>query len=147
MDWERLYEELEGATRAWSREELVVLLRDLIREYVIERGLPTGTPAQAATPDLTQLDFPGLVRWLKGNLQLPELELFSLDGERVIVDADGPRHLASRRPAAPSPQPIPTPAGPAAAAPRPAPQPPAEEKPAERSQPKLKPGFRGLEFD
>ena len=50
-DWEALYCELEGATRGHSRDELVALLRDLIREYVIERGLPTGSPAQATGPD------------------------------------------------------------------------------------------------
>ena len=45
MDWEKLHGELSQATGAWSREELVGLLRDLIREYVIERGLPTGGAA------------------------------------------------------------------------------------------------------
>ncbi|MEZ4463238.1 MAG: hypothetical protein R3F43_01640 [bacterium] len=52
-DWEALHGALGQATAEHSREELVLLLRDLIREYVIERGLPTGTPGQAATPDLT----------------------------------------------------------------------------------------------
>ncbi|MCA9527765.1 MAG: hypothetical protein KC549_15875, partial [Myxococcales bacterium] len=90
-DWEALHGALGQATTDWSREELVVLLRDLIREYVIERGLPTGTPGQAAAPDLTRFDFPGLIQWLKDHLSLPELALFQVDGRRVIVDADGPR--------------------------------------------------------
>ncbi len=145
MDWEKLHGELSQATGAWSREELVGLLRDLIREYVIERGLPTGTPAQAATPDLAQLDFPRLVTWLKRNLELPELDLFSVDGQRVIVDADGPRVLSAGRPATaprpPAAAPDETPPEPA-----PAPEPAADPKDA-RARRKLSKGFRGLEFD
>lgn len=92
-DWEALYGALETATEQHSRAELVALLRDLIRTYVIERGLPTGAPS-AATPDLTTLDFPRLVGWLKRNLSLPELARFEVDGDRVIVDADGPRVIS-----------------------------------------------------
>lgn len=99
-DWEALYRELETATRGHSREELVGLLRDLIREYVIERGLPTGAPAQATGPDLAGMDFPTLINHLKRTSNLPEWQLFSVDGRRVIVDLDGPREVrAAARPA------------------------------------------------
>lgn len=153
MDWEALYEELDRATGAWTRDELVVLLRDLIREYVVERGLPTGTPEQAATPDLAALDFPRLVTWLKRNLTLPELDLFSVDGQRVIVDADGPRALTAGRPAASPPAasassaaPAPAPSG-TAAMPAAQPDPEPESTSESRSRRKLSKGFRGLEFD
>ena len=92
-DWEALYKELDAATRAWSRDELVGLLRDLVREYVIERGLPTGTPAQATGPDLASMDFIALITHLKRTCNLPELNLFSVDGRRVIVDIEGPREI------------------------------------------------------
>ncbi len=150
MDWEALHEELDRATQAWTRDELVSLLRDLIREYVLERGLPTGTPEQAATPDLAQMDFARLVTWLKRNLELAELDLFSVEGQRVIVDADGPRVLSAGRSAAPAP----APAAPRATSDAPAPAAPAAEASSEesattesRSRRKLSKGFRGLEFD
>lgn len=163
-DWEQLHEVLGRATGAWSREELVGLLRDLIREYVIERGLPTGSPQQAATPDLSGFDFPQLIVWLKGNLDLPELGLFQVDGRRVIVDADGPRALVasattnpansgSPRQAAPGiPTPPATPPIRSAPATQPArPVPAVDEAPAKAAKPKtqksLSRGFRGLEFD
>lgn len=163
-DWEALYGQLERATKAWTRDELVGLLRDLIREYVIERGLPTGSAAQAATPDLATLDFPGLITWLKRASSVPELDLFQVDGRRVIVDADGPRELSLARATETRPRPAPRsarrPAPPPQRAPRadtlPArPQVPtrASEPPAdqgdESKQPQraLSKGFRGLEFD
>ncbi len=166
-DWDALYGELERATGAWTREELVALMRDLIREYVIERGLPTGTPAQATTPDLGAMDFPQLIGWLKRSLDLPELELFSVDGRRVLVEADGPRVLtanATRRPTGqwPATRGAPPPPAasaegdtapyPAASGPQPAPPLPSDEPDdggdgREPSARKLSRGFRGLEFD
>ncbi len=163
--WETLYAELDTATAEYDRAELVGLLRDLIREYVIERGLPTGAPT-ATTPDLSSLDFPRLITWLKRNLSLPELGLFDVDGDRVIVQADGPRVLGADRPAMPplprapqrdpSPAASTTPARPAAIAPRrdaqrpDAPRPSATrqaQQEAAKAAEKLSPGFRGLEFD
>lgn len=162
--WETLYTELSRATADYERAELVALLRDLIREYVIERGLPAGAPT-ATTPDLSSLDFPRLITWLQRNLSLPELGLFEVDGDRVIVQADGPRVLGGERPEPPAPAPIRPPASrpepssrPARAArtdaartdARPAPAQSATRKAqaeAEAAAEKLSPGFRGLEFD
>lgn len=159
--WETLYEELETATAEYERGELVGLLRDLIREYVIERGLPTGAPT-ATTPDLSSLDFPRLITWLKRNLAVPELGLFEVDGDRVIVQADGPRVLGATPTEMPPPPP-PTrreaerppatrPARPAALRPGTAEQRPQSatrraQAEAEKAAEKLSPGFRGLEFD
>lgn len=155
-DWEALYAQLDRATGAWERDELVGLLRDLIREYVIERGLPTGTPAQAATPDISSMDFPGLITWLKRASALPEMDLFQVDGRRVIVDADGPRELSLQRaaelrprPAAPAqrnPKPATTPARPAPPTRSQASNPP-EQRPESTGGRALGKGFRGLEFD
>ncbi len=153
-DWAALHTALEQATGSWGRDELVVLLRDLIREYVVERGLPTATPAQAASPDLAQMDFTDQIAWLKRQNVAPEWALFSLDGRRVIIDLDGPREvrLPDRRVGAPAPA---APA-PAAASPRPAPAVPPRPAPAAAPEPeaaddapprKLSKGFRGLEFD
>lgn len=158
-DWAALHTALEQATGSWSRDELVVLLRDLIREYVVERGLPTGTPAQAAGPDLASMDFPEQIAWLKRQNIAPEWGLFTLDGRRVIVDLEGPREvrLPDRRTgAAPAPAPRANPATPAAAAPTPRPAPAVPPRPEPDGAPepdpetprrKLSKGFRGLEFD
>lgn len=161
-DWEALHGQLEQATGAWSREELVGLLRDLIREYVIERGLPTGTAAQAASPDVSAMDFPGLITWLKRASSLPEMDLFQIDGRRVLVDADGPRELSldratELRPRAGSAQRPPAQRPAAQTAPRPASTPTRPQPAATPAEPEntrgaasnqtLKKGFRGLEFD
>ncbi|MGK0358007.1 MAG: hypothetical protein ACI9U2_000290 [Bradymonadia bacterium] len=156
-DWEALHGQLEQATGSWSRDELVGLLRDLIREYVIERGLPTGTAAQAASPDVSAMDFPGLITWLKRASSLPEMDLFQIDGRRVLVDADGPRELSLDRATELRPRSGPAPRPPAQAAPRPnttSARPQRAATPAEpegtrgaASNQTLKKGFRGLEFD
>ncbi len=173
QDWEALHGELERATGAWTRDELVALLRDLIREYVVERGLPTGTPAQAATPDLGAMDFPQLITWLKRTVELPELGLFTVEGRRVLVEADGPRVLSAdparrntgqwpatraQAPAGGSGDTAPYPAsggppgvGPANTGPAQAPPLPAADDDAGRDTNgpprKLSKGFHGLEFD
>jgi len=129
-DWDALYRELEAATSGHDREELVGLLRDLIREYVIERGLPTGTPAQATGPDLAQMNFPTLVAHLKRTSPCGEWALFSVDGQRVIVDLDGPREV--RAPARPA-------AGAAAATPVGQPAPVRRDPPAPVASPPARP--------
>jgi hypothetical protein len=103
-DWEGLAAALDAATGDYSRAELVELLRDLIAEYVVGRGLPTGTPNAAATPDVAAMNFPDLVRWLKRAASAPELQRFTVDGQRVVVELDGPRVISGaadgERPAA-----------------------------------------------
>ena len=151
-DWEALYGQLEQATGAWSRDELIGLVRDLIREYVIERGLPTGSAAQAATPDLSAMDFAGLITWLKRASSLPEMALFQVDGRRVLVDADGPRELSldratELRPRAASAPRAARPTQTTPARPQPAAQPDPEPESSSASNRSLSKGFRGLEFD
>ena len=159
-DWAALHTALEQATGSWSRDELVVLLRDLIREYVVERGLPTATPAQAAGPDLASMEFPEQIAWLKRQNVAPEWSLFTLDGRRVIVDLEGPREVrlpdrragatpapAAPRAAAPAPGRAPTPRPAPAVPPRPEAEPAADEGSPETPRRKLSKGFRGLEFD
>lgn len=161
-DWAALYGQLEAATADYDRAELVELLRDLIRDLVID-ALPTGAPT-AASPDLSGMDFARLIGWLKRNLSVPELALFEVDGDRVIVEADGPRVLSTGRDAprptagwpaaAPPPAPRGTDAFPAAAPAAPAASPVQQAQTARRQEDdakkaaeKLSPGFRGLEFD
>ncbi len=150
-DWEGIHQELSRATQAWSREELQLLLRDLIKEYVVERGLPTGSPAQASTPDLSQMDFSQLIAWLKRHLDLPELNLFSIEGQRVIIDLDGPREIRlERRPELSPPPPIQRGQEPPPRNPPPPRREPSEAEPPKQSvekKPRLSRGFRGLEFD
>lgn len=156
-DWEALHKELDAATRSWSREELVVLLRDLIREYVIERGLPTGTPAQATGPDLSAMDFIALITHLKRTCNLPELNLFSVDGRRVIVDLEGPREIrVAARPAPSAATPVGQPVNqprnvpvPAPAAPAPAAAADAADDPGAKGgeKPPVSKRFKHLEFD
>ncbi|MBU1900474.1 hypothetical protein KKB55_22245, partial [Myxococcota bacterium] len=116
-DWEAIQRALSEATEGWSKAELIGLLGDLIREYVVERGLPTGSPSVASAPDFTQMDFPQLIIWLKNHVNLPELGRFSVEGQRVILDLDGPREFPTShaerasRPAPPPPITPPSAAG------------------------------------
>ena len=165
-DWEALHDELVQATSGHDRAELVSLLRDLIREYVIERAMPTGTPAQAIGLDLSQMDFATLIGHLKRTCQAPELSLFSVDGRRVVVDLDGPREVRApaRSSAAatpigqPSLRPAPAPAGPSTgptagllAGPAASPPPATATVEGEDGRPGEKPPvskrFKHLEFD
>lgn len=120
-DWEGLAAALDVATGDYSRAELVELLRDLIAEYVVGRGLPTGTASAAATPDVGALNFADLVRWLKRASSAPELQRFTVDGQRVVVDLDGPRVISGAsddaRPASPASNAASTPAASRPAAP------------------------------
>ena len=150
-DWVALHTALDQATTNFGREELVALLRDLIREYVVERGLPTGDPQQAATPDVAKMTFVELITWLKRISNAPELQLFSVDGRRVIADLDGPREVRAPRSATSNTSPTPTSPRVEPAAPAPPAQPlpkiePTQESVAEPKR-KLSRGFRGLEFD
>ena len=84
---QRVREDLARSLRGLDADELVALLSDLIKIYVIE-----GTSALDIEPSLVppgdsheHLGFARLITDLKARLKLPELEYFRVEGDRVLI--------------------------------------------------------------
>lgn len=163
QDWSRIYDDL-SADQGWTPDRLRRVLRTLIEEYVLGQGLPTGTADQAMGDDLAGLDFPSLMAHLKRTLTLPELDLFQVDGQKVYVDADGPREISMGRASEPPRPSAPRPAAPRPAAPQAAPAARPSAQPGNQAAPQTTPApdtskddkkadrplsrrFHNLEFD
>jgi hypothetical protein len=133
-------ESLDG----YTREQLLELLGYIFKEFVVEGSSPLGSGAGAVLDAKTELDgmrFSQVVVWLQQHLDLPELGVLEVDGEKVYLRAAGraiPIEVV-REPVAPPPAP-----------PRPAPPPsagvtiqsqPAQPRPAQTpsAQPQAQP--------
>lgn len=82
---ERAGADIAHALRRLERPELVELLTELIRIYVIE-----GTDAATPQPDIPARDpgrrtFAAVISDLKAQFHFPELDHFRVDGDRVSV--------------------------------------------------------------
>jgi len=145
-------EGLRASFEPYTKRELADMLAHVVKTYVID-----GTTPQK--PELGIVDFPRhmrdlsfiqLIAQLKTHLDLPELNLFTVQGGEVLVKIGG-RDFSLSNPYA-SPPPAPTPAAepthggrgepPAAQAPAPA---AAEQKPAEPVE--ISERFKLLELD
>jgi hypothetical protein len=114
---QRVHDDLARSLRDVGADELVELLSDLIKIYVIE-----GTSALDIEPSLVppsdsreRVSFARLITDLKARLSVPELEHFRVEGDRVLItigDQTFPLDGAPRRPrpaAADSPKPAASP--------------------------------------
>jgi hypothetical protein len=100
-----------------DRETLLDMLTFVFKEYVVEGPPPLLVSQAERIADLEGLSFPDLIRALQTRLDLPELNLFQVDGTQVSVrvggvltplDASAARAqaaLAAAAPAEPAPQP------------------------------------------
>ncbi|MCE9578098.1 MAG: hypothetical protein K8W52_33525, partial [Deltaproteobacteria bacterium] len=92
-----------------DRETLVDLLTFVLKEYVVE-GPPPMLIHQAETlADLGGLSFAQLMVALQTRLDLPELALFAVDGERVSVRVGGVMQPLDASRAAPAAAELPRP--------------------------------------
>ena len=92
-----------------DRETLLDLLTFVLKEYVVE-GPPPMMIHQAETiADLAGLSFAQLVVALQTRLDLPELALFAVDGERVSVRVGGVMQPLDASRAAPAAAELPRP--------------------------------------
>jgi hypothetical protein len=104
--------EIRGALDQHPREALVEILAYVFKEYVVEGSAPLASGAGAILDARSELDgmtFAQLVTWLQAHLDVPELRLFEVQGERVSVRSGGQRVAieAAREPepaVAPAPQ-------------------------------------------
>jgi hypothetical protein len=108
--------DIREAVERLPREQLVDVLVYVFKEYVVE-GAPLSSAMPTPLPDdLAGMSFAEVVRSLQLRLDLPELELFEVQGERVCVRLQGrpvPLEVTPAR-AEPLPAAAPTPPAPAA---------------------------------
>lgn len=75
-----------------DRDALLEILTFLIKEYVVD-GPPPMLVHQAETiADLGRMSFAQLITALQTRLELPELAMFTVDGEQVSVRVGGAMH-------------------------------------------------------
>jgi hypothetical protein len=137
-----LVAEIRGALDAYPKEAVAEILTYVFKEYVVEAPLPLGQSALAvveARSELEGLSFAKLIEWLQLHLDMPELSLFEVQGERVQVRVGGralPLEAGAARPEPLPPQAAPPPAPTPAAAPsQPAPRMPVTPTPPVATQP------------
>ena len=88
-DLRQIATNVKDALADCDRDTLLDLLTFVLKEYVVE-GPPPMLMHQAETiADLGGLSFAQLVVALQTRLELPELALFAVDGERVSVRVGG----------------------------------------------------------
>lgn len=116
-DLRRQTREIHEALSRFEREQLVDILTHVFRTYVMEGASLAPPPPAALGDELAGLSFAQVIERLQLKLDLPELQLFEVQGNRVSVKIDG------------RPQPLETPTSraeaPARNAPPPAAAPPA----------------------
>jgi hypothetical protein len=146
-------EGLRASFEPYTKRELADMLAHVVKTYVID-----GTTPQK--PELGIVDFPRhlrdlsfiqLVAHLKMHLDLPELNLFTVQGGEVLVKIGG-RDYSLSNPYASPPPPVPQPAEPGRPAGRGEPsapqtpaQPAADQKPTEPVE--ISDRFKLLELD
>ena len=72
-----------------DRDTLLDMLTFVFKEYVVEGPPPLLISQAERVPDLEGLSFAELIRTLQTRLDLPELNLFQVDGAQVMVRVNG----------------------------------------------------------
>jgi hypothetical protein len=72
-----------------DRDTLLDMLTFVFKEYVVEGPPPLLISQAERVPDLEGLSFAELIRTLQTRLELPELNLFQVDGAQVMVRVNG----------------------------------------------------------
>lgn len=103
--------DIREAVERLPREQLVDILVYIFKEYVVEGAPPLAAGPMSVQDDLAGMSFAEVIRSLQLRLDLPELELFDVQGSRVTVRLQGrsiPIEVGAAR-AEPGPPPAPTP--------------------------------------
>lgn len=75
-----------------DRDALLEMLTFLIKEYVVDGPPPMLVHQTETIADLGRLSFAQLIQALQTRLDIPELSLFTVDGEQVSVRVGGANH-------------------------------------------------------
>ena len=81
--------DIREAVERYSREQLVEVLVYVFKQYVVEGPAPLQSTPAVMHDDLEGMSFPEVIRALQLRLDLPELELLEVQGERVFVRVGG----------------------------------------------------------
>ena len=108
--------DIRDSLEKFPREALVEILTYVFKEYVVEGAAPVSSSQAAVRDELEGLSFAEVIQRLQLRLDLPELTLFEVQGDRVSVKIGG-RSLpidtqASRPDPMPPPAPLAAPAAP-----------------------------------
>jgi len=99
-DLRRQTREIQDALSRYEREQLIDILVHVFRTYVLEGAALSSSAAVASVADELQgLSFTQVIERLQLRLDLPELQLFEVQGGRVHVRTDG-RSIPIELPAA-----------------------------------------------
>jgi hypothetical protein len=85
---QRVRADIAGSLERMERDQLVELLSDLIKIYVIEGATPASVAPNSATAvaqPVRPIGFAQLISDLKARFDLPELDYFRVEGDRVSV--------------------------------------------------------------
>lgn len=133
-----------------DRDALLEMLTFLIKEYVVDGPPPMLVHQTETIADLGRLSFAQLIQTLQTRLDIPELSLFTVDGEQVSVRVGGANHALTGGRVATAAAELPRPAAGVRVVeatvqqpPRPAPA-PASPGPAVTERPAAPPPARGL---
>lgn len=89
-DLRRQTREIQEALSRYDRDQLIDILVHVFRTYVLEgASLSSAAVSPSAADDLQGLSFAQVIERLQLRLELPELQLFELQGGRVSVRVDG----------------------------------------------------------
>lgn len=119
-DLRRQTREIHEALSRFERDQLVDILTHVFRIYVMEGAALAPPPPAAIGDELAGLSFAQVIERLQLRLDLPELQLFEVQGGRVSVRLDGrlqPLEIPTGRPEAPARSALPPPAAPPPASP------------------------------
>lgn len=89
-DLRRQTREIQEALSRYDRDQLIDILVHVFRTYVLEgASLSSAAVSPSVADDLQGLSFAQVIERLQLRLELPELQLFELQGGRVAVRVDG----------------------------------------------------------
>jgi hypothetical protein len=134
VDLRDLIGDIRAALERHPREALIEILTYVFKEYVVEGPAPLAATPPALAEDFSGMSFAQVIEALQLRLDLPELALFQVQGERVFLQLGGRQipveaQAARPEPLPPAPPPAPSPA-PSSAASAPSPASPSSGSPA-----------------
>jgi hypothetical protein len=88
-DLRRQTREIHEALSRFEREQLVDILTHIFRTYVMEGAALAPPPPSALSDELAGMGFAQIIERLQLRSDLPELQLFEVQGNRVSVRVDG----------------------------------------------------------
>ena len=117
VDLRDLISDIRTALEPHPREALIEILTYVFKEYVVEGPAPLAATPPALAEDFSGMGFAQVIEALQLRLDLPELALFQVQGDRVFLQLGGRQVAIEAQVARSDPPPPPQPLVPAAPSP------------------------------